>query len=226
MKLSMLYVQSNKKYEALHKIKKPVIFQTHHITEIFMSFLPQIDLDGSQKIVILFQDKPEGYENRYICHKAFHVSEYYVDEFSLKQLNNLKPEDANMFFLDIIVEALSNIATESNARQEIIEIIKQTAEKVVNCNFELTLSINKLSKTYQKQYKAIVYRQLNKSGELWYVEIENLRSRNKVKYDIMKKPTHVSLVDYYKRSLWEEGGFIILDRLNNISATINANQIM
>lgn len=77
MKLSLLSIEGNRAYEKQNDIL-PIRARTHYLTEQFLYYLSRIDLDGSGKLVICFEEKPEDKE-QYVCDTYFHVSLYYVD---------------------------------------------------------------------------------------------------------------------------------------------------
>ncbi|MBQ3546097.1 MAG: hypothetical protein IJA34_14115 [Lachnospiraceae bacterium] len=78
MKLSMLSIEGNNEHEKKNDIMS-IRTRTYYITEIFMHFLGKIDLDGNDKLVIQFYERPKS-EDKYMCDKFFYVSCYYVDK--------------------------------------------------------------------------------------------------------------------------------------------------
>lgn len=221
MKLSKLVLEGDKKIEKLNKAN-PINFQSYHVTEIFMNFLPKIDLDGNDKLVIYFKEKPE-FEERYVCDKDFHVSWYYVDRSDIDKLKKLDKNTLNEYYLNIIARTLKDIGQQNNCGEEVFTIIEETVQKVIKSNFELTQKINRLSKVSQdKQFKSKVYRHIDNQGEIWYVELED-NNKNIYKYDIMKKPSHISKLDFYKKSQWKNGEFILLNKLDQVVATIQVD---
>lgn len=78
-----------------------------------MHFLGKIDLDGNDKLVIQFYERPKS-EDKYMCDKFFHVSCYYVDKKDIDKLEKLKKDELEFYFLRIIVEACEYIAQFNN----------------------------------------------------------------------------------------------------------------
>ena len=184
-----------------------------------MHFLPKIDLDGSKKLIIYFKEKEE-IEPRYVCDNNFHVSWYYVDKDDLSNLKELNKERTNEYYLDVIAETFRYIARLNNCKQEIFDIIQETVQQVKQSDYKLTQRVKRLSKiSLDKQFKANVFRNIDSEGELWYVDVED-KNKNIIRYDIMKKPSHISKIDFYKNSEWEDNRFILLNKLGQVVATI------
>lgn len=218
MKLNMLVLEGDRGYEKLNDVI-PISFQSYHISELFMHFLPKIDLDGSSKLVIYFKEKEES-EAKYVCDNNFHVSWFYVDKNDLNNLKNLNKEMLNLYYLNIIADTFRYIAKQNNCNQEILTIIEETVQRVKDSEYRLTQKIKQLSRiSPDKQFKANVYRHIDSQGELWYVEIEGKNNKIK-KYDIMEKPSHISKVHFYKKSQWENDKFILLNKLGQVVITI------
>lgn len=220
MKLSILSIEGDKYEEK--KRKFPIIWQAYHIKEIFMHFLPKIEIDGSSKIVIYFKDKPIS-EKQYMHDEYFGVSWCYVDKEKLQKINYLKNRELEEFYLDVIVEKLKEIARENDNGKNVVDYIDATAERVRKSNFELKIPIKKISKqTKDKKYKALVYRYLNSKGEMWYVDIldkEGLSTR----YNILKEFTYTPKNDVFKYSYWEHDCFVLKDKFGKITSSINLN---
>lgn len=218
MKLNMLVVEGNKKAEKENDLE-PIRFQAYHVVEIFMSFLSKIDLDGSSKLTIHFEEKPSN-KKKYVCDNYFHVSWYYVSESDIELLNSLEKSDRDEYFLNVIVKTLKSIAQINHCNQEIFEEIDTTSKKVLDSGFKLKREIKKLSKVSQdKKFRAKVYRNIDSQGELWYAEIED-KDGNIHRHDLMSGPSYISKVDFFKKSQWEGNRFVISDRLDHVVATI------
>ena len=194
--------------------------RTYYVTEIFMQFLAKIDLDGNDKLVIHFCEKPAS-SNKYVCDKYFHVSCYNVDKNVIDKSDTLKDDELDKFFLDIIVEACKYIARFNNRGEDVIKMIELAADKVRENKFELVMLQKGLSKlSGNKQYKASVYRNINRYGEMWYVEMENRNNKNIKRYQIMKQYAHISKTEFFKNSYWENEKFVLTDKFGRVVETI------
>lgn len=158
-KLALLVIEGDKNFEKTHNVI-PVNWQAFHVIEIFMHFWPRIDLDGSSKLSICFRKKKDT-EQQYMQSDYFGVTIYYVDEAEIDRQRELKKEEEGEYYLNIIVDTLKYIAQINNRDAEVFNIIDETAQKVRDNNFELTLHIKKLSKvSVNRQFRANVYRHI------------------------------------------------------------------
>lgn len=222
MKLNMLVIEGNKRAEKVNDLE-PVRFQSYHVVEIFMFFLSKIDLDGSSKLTIYFEKRPSN-KKKYVCDNYFHVSWYYVNESDIELLNSLEKSDKDEYFLNVIVKTLKSIAEINHCNQEIFEEIDVASQKVLDSGFKLKREIKKLSKISQdKRFRAKVYRNIDNQGELWYVEIED-KDGNIYRHDLMDGPSHISKVDFFKKSQWKDNRFVISNRLDYVVATVAIDQ--
>ena len=130
MKLNMLVIEGNKKAEKVNNVI-PIRVQAYHVVEIFMSFLSKIDLDGSSKLTIHFEERPSN-NKTYTCDNYFHVSSYYVRESDIELLNSLEKNDRDEYFLNVIVKTLKSIAQINHCNQDIFEEIDAASRKVLS----------------------------------------------------------------------------------------------
>lgn len=221
-KMTLLVVEGDRNYEKTHDVF-PVNWQAFHVIEIFMHFWPQLDLDGSSKLSILFKEKSDS-EQQYEQSDFFGVSRYYVDAAEIDKQRELKKEEKGEYYLGIIVDAFKRIAQIHDRDEKIFNAIDETAQKVRDSNFELTIPIKKLSKaSADGQFKANVYRQINYQGESWYVEIKE-KSKDSESYniDLLKYPTFIPQTSVFEQAKWEGNCFILLDKLDRVTATVDA----
>ena len=208
------YKKANKEYS--------ISFQAHNITQMFMHFLPKVQIDGSSKISILFEEKPED-KPQYFRSDYFHVSTYYVDEAILDIANKISLVEKNEFFLSVIENALIDIAN-INGNIEVVESIHQVAERVREYNYEMLLKIDKLSKkSKDRKYKAITYIKINSLGECAYVEITDDKKQVQ-KVDITEPITFVSLNQVIKKCEWKEYCFIMMGNLGKELVSIDLSE--
>lgn len=216
-KLALLCLEGDRGYEKAHDFW--VNQRAFHIIEIFMHYLPRIDLDGSSKLTIFFKEIKES-ERQYMKNEFQGVSWYYVDKAEIDRHRRLKKEEEQEYYLNIIVETLKTIARTDGRPQEISDIIDKTAQTVRDCGFELTLHIKKLSKTSADgRYRANVYRHIDRHGEDWYVEIKEKKiTRHDI--NLLKKPTFISQTGVFVLSRWEGERFVVTDRFGRVTATV------
>lgn len=153
----------------------------------------------------------------------FGVSIYYVDEAELDRQRALKKEEEAEYYLNMIVDTLKYIAQINNRDAEIFHVIDETAQKVRDNHFDLTLPVKKLSKaSADRQFKANVYRHISNQGESWYVEmIDKNKNISRICIDVLKKPTFVPQTGVFVQSKWEENRFIVSDRFGKVFAKID-----
>ncbi len=217
-KLTVLVLEGDKRNEKVNNVK-PINFQAYHIIEIFMSYLPKIELDGSSKLVIHFKSKPDN-EEQYMKNDYFNVSWYYVDESQISNLKNIRKDKLSEYYLEIIVEVLKDIACRNGREKELFHIIDETARKVRESNYEMLQRVRHLSKaTDDKRYTANVYRHVSNLGEMWYVEFMH-KDKCISKHELMKRYSFVSKMDVYKKARWEKDEFILMDKFDKVMAKI------
>ena len=223
-KLAFLVVEGDRSYEQTHNVF-PVTWQAFYVIEIFMHFWPKLDLDGSSKLFIFFREKPDSeQQNQYMQSDFFGVSKYYVDEAEIDRQRRLTKEEKGEYYLNIIADTLKRIAQIHGGDAKVFNAIDETAQKVRDNNFELTLPIKKLSKASANgQFRANVYRHISNQGESWYVEIKTKNKDTSChNVDLSKRPTFISQTGVFEQSKWEGNCFIVTDKSGRITATIDA----
>lgn len=219
MRLNMLLIEGNREYEKMNDVI-PIRARTHYLTEQFLYFFSKIDLDGNSKLVICFEEKPKD-KKKYLRDEYFHVSIFYVDKDVLEQFKILEKNEFDEYFLAIIVDACSYIARMNGKDKEVMDRIEQAANMIRANKFDFIILQKKLSKVSQdKRFRAKVYRILNCLGELWYVEIEDKKSKNITRYELMDQYTNISKEDFYKKASWQDSKYILKDRLDRETAII------
>lgn len=184
---------------------------SHHITQIFMELLPKIDINGSSKIVVSLG--PRGDED--LFDNVLGSTNIFVESFDFKNFLSLSRLSQNIELLEELRRALIVIATTKESNDVIVELINQTAEKVLNTNFQLESSIKKLSKTSKnKKHKINVFRVLNAEvGESWYCQ-DQLFPENKIW--MHEPPGFIDRSDFFKTAEFGENSYLIKNRLGKI----------
>jgi len=192
-----------------------VRFQMYHIVELFKYYMPKIDLDGSTKLTIKFTEKPEN-EEVYNCSKPFRVSWYYVSPDKIQK--NVAGRDRDLFYVNLLGNILKDIAQINGCDVFVVQMIEETVNKVIDQEFALSYAIKKLSKTSKdKRYKATVLRNLSSNGEKWCLEL-CAKDGSVLGADLLADYAHVSKEELFYKAEWQEGRFIIYERLGRVMA--------
>lgn len=210
--LKDIVVKGDKIYQEKNKLV-PINFQMHHILEMFKYFMPKMDLDGSIKLTIKFAEKPEN-EAIYNCDKYFRVSWYYVSPDNIQR--NATGRDRDLFYVNLLRNILKDIAKINECDDSIIQMIDETVDKVIGQEFTLVYAVKKLTKTSKdRRYKATVLRNLSQNGEKWQLEI-CAKDGTVLCADLSRDYTHVFQESLYYKAEWQEGQFIISERLGRV----------
>lgn len=218
MNLTMLSLEGDKPHI---KNVRPVNIESYHVVELFMNSLSRIDLDGSNKLVIYFKTLPVG-ESKYMRDEDFNVSWYYVGEEVLSVFKEINSAEKDVFYLNIIKESLKEIARINNKSNEILDKIELAAEQVVINGFEIYQHVKRLSRhSSTNNCKIDVFRHICPKGEMWYVEITDKMQQQKKKAKIMQDYSHISKVDFFKKSRWNGDLFELLNRFDRVVVTVD-----
>lgn len=184
---------------------------SHHVTQIFMTLLPKVELNGSSKIVVSLG--PRGDED--VFDNVLGVTNIFVEHFDFKQFLSLNRCSQDEKLLETLRQSLILIATKKEENQAIVDVINSTAEAVLKTNFELETQIKKLSKTSKnKKSKINVYRVLNAAvGEGWYCE--ELFPANKKSW-MHELPGFIDRSDLFKTAEINDSAYKIKNRLGKV----------
>lgn len=184
---------------------------SHHITQIFMSLLPKIKINGSSKIVVSLG--PRGDED--LFDNVLGVTNIFVENFDFDKFLSMDRVNQEKILLEELRQALIAIATKKEKNPTTVDIINSTAEAVLQCHFEQETPIKKLSKSSQdKKRKFNVYRTLSAAvGEGWYCKED---STQKEKIWMHELPSFIDRRDLFKTAEINENGYHIKNRLGKI----------
>lgn len=184
---------------------------SHHITQIFMEFLPKIDINGSSKIVVSLG--PRGDED--LFDNVLGSTNIFVESFDFKKFLSLNRRSQDIELLEELRRALIAIATKRESNDAIVEQINQTAEKVLKTNFQLETPVKKLSKTSKnKKHKINIFKVLNAEvGESWYCQ-DQIFPKNKIW--MHELPGFIDRSDFFKTAELVENSYLIKNRLGKI----------
>lgn len=184
MKLNMITIVDENKKE---RKNEPLNLEMHFVMEIFRHYLKRIELDGSKKLSIHFNDNEE---KKYTRDSYFHISIYYVENEKIQYLQKVKQSERPEAFLNILVETLIDIANINKCEDNVIEQINTAKSKVLKSKFELEKEIKKYA-INEGNRKLRVYRKINKEGEMWYLRVQQGKEEIK-EYKMLPKPIKLS----------------------------------
>ncbi|WP_124425489.1 hypothetical protein [Pseudomonas orientalis] len=184
---------------------------SHHVTQIFMTLLPKVELNGSSKIVVSLG--PRGDED--VFDNVLGVTNIFVEHFDFKQFLSLNRCSQDEKLLETLRQSLILIATKKEDNQAIVDVINSTAEAVLKKNFELETQIKKLSKTSKnKKSKINVYRVLNAAvGEGWYCEELFPAPKKSWMHEL---PGFIDRSDLFKTAEINDSAYKIKNRLGKV----------
>ena len=195
--------------------KEPLFrWKVYHVKELFMAFLPKMEINNSSKIQLNFGIKGDEYE----VNSVLGVTNTFVEGFDFEAFNELDIREQEFLILNIIVDKLCEISQRNGVNIEKINIIKETSSKVVEVNFDLTLHIKRLSKrSPNREYTVNVYRCLNSScGESWRCDIKNNKSGEVVQKWMTKIPDYIYMNDFFKRVEITNTEYVIYNSFSEI----------
>ncbi|OPA96781.1 hypothetical protein BFW87_10690 [Pseudomonas fluorescens] len=184
---------------------------SHHITQIFMTLLPKIEINGSNKIVVSLG--PRGEED--LFNNVLGVTNIFVETFDFKNFLTLDRLNQDTQLLEELRQALVAIAKKTEGSSAIVDVINSTSEAVLRANFELETPIKKLSKSSKnKKHKINVYRALNAAvGEAWYCE-EQSEVKNKIW--MHELPGFIDRSELFKVAEINETSYQIKNRMGKV----------
>ena len=192
----------------------PFRWIVYHVKELFMAFLPKIEINNSSKIQIDFgaKDDEEEYDN------FLGVTNTFVEDFNFEAFYNLDKRSQEHMILNIIVNTLCEISQRQGEDIEKVNIIKETANRVIESNFDLTVHIKRLSKkSPNKLYSVNVYKCLKATcGEAWRCDIENTKSGDVTQKWMTKVPDFIDRRDWYKKVKITDTEYIIYDSFSKV----------
>lgn len=183
----------------------------HHITQIFMTLLPKVNINGSSKIVVSLG--PCGDED--VFDNVSGVTNIFIEDFDFKLFLSLDRLNQDKKLLETLRNALIDIATKKGINEATVEVINSTADSVLETHFQLETSIKKLAKNSKdKKHKIAIFRLLNAEvGESWYC---NVQGPTKNKTWMHEVPTFIDRSDFFKSAELHENNYKVKNRLGNV----------
>lgn len=211
MKFSTLVLEGDRKAEKKSG-GKYLYCQYFHITRMLSELLKGINLDGSGKLTVIAVPAPN--EKKYIQSKSFNVSMYYLEENEIDLIRDERKIEDTMV-LQILVNALLDIAEKNNCDEFVIEKIKDAATLIRKNNFVYSEKINRLSKKSKCHgVSANVYRTFSKEvGEGWNIRLIDSVGNTIYVGNMINTPSYVDrLNNYYSKATWVDRRFVVFDR--------------
>jgi len=192
----------------------PFRWMVYHVKELFMEFLPKIEINDSSVIQIDFGirgDEPE-------FDSVLGSTNIFIENFDFDAFYRLDKRTQEHMILEIIVDSLCEISQRKGKDPDKINIIKEAANKVTESNFNLTKHIKRLSKKCpNKTYSINVYKCINLScGEAWNCEIENIKSGAVTQKWMTKVPNFIDRQDWFKKITVTDTEYTVFDKFSKI----------
>ncbi len=207
------------------KDNKPFRFYCYHIAEMFMELLPLIEINNSSKIAIVF-GKKDKFDTEFDGIDG--VTSVFVENFDFNYFYNSNKEEQNHIILENIKNTLVEIYKRRGKDVSVIKMIEETANKLIECNFNLKIPIKRLSKSSKdRKYKINVYRVLNNEiGEGGLCEVYN-KSENKT-YEtwLTNNPSFVDIKELFRKVSIDDELFTIFTRFDKIVSQIEYREIV
>lgn len=201
----------------------PFRWLTHHVKEIFMALLPDIEINNSSKVEISFG--PRGEEA--IFDGILGVTNCFVENFDFYNFYLLSPKEQDLVILDEIQKALISICLRNSNNQVAVDSIKNTICKIIDIGVELDININKLTKTtYDKRYRFKIYRILDRTvGEAWRCHATDYNSQKEVDIWMTNVPSYINRNSYFKKAEIINNTYTIYNHLSKITFEINIEEL-
>lgn len=191
---------------------KPFRSVVYHIKELFMNFLPPISINNSSKIELSFG--PQGDE--VLFDSVLGVTNVFIEDFNFEYFYKLSNEEQQDVILKMIVCSLSELSFSKNSDDSVLELIKEAAEKVIQCKYYLKQEVKHLKKiSLDKKVSISVFRYLSAElGESWCCEIENKTDQSIEKVLMIEVPSYLDKRDYFKKPVLKNNTYEIYNRLS------------
>lgn len=200
--------------------------RSFYLCRMIEEALKGIEIDGSRKITICaHQSRMIPGEEKYICDRCFHISAYYLEQTEIDRIDGSDKETEPMVMLEILRNALLDIAQRNHCSVDITEKIKQSFEWIVNHKFTREDHIGKLTKRSKDTgLTAHIYRVLSAEiGEGWYVKVTDKKGNIICKHTIGNKTGYVDRLNsfLYAKAEWRGNTFVIFERFGKEVFSIN-----
>lgn len=197
--------------------RPPLHNRSFYLCRMIEEELKGVDLDGSGKITICaHRNRLVPGREKYICDEKFHVSIYYLEQAEIRQIEEADKDTEPMVVLEILRNALLDIARRNQGSEDTAEKIERAFEGIISHHFVREERIDKLTKRSRSTgLTAHVYRVLSAEvGEGWYLKMTdrkgNILSQETMGGDIRYVDRLNSRL--YAKSAWRGNTFVMLER--------------
>lgn len=184
-------------------------FSCHHVQEIFLLNMPRkYTLDGMAKTNIECGRSSE--EQKYV--QLIDVNKYTVEDFDMYAYFEAQPERRQEIVLETIKNALLDIAGMFGADEG---PIIAAHDAVQECGYRQVFETKLTRSTKSRKTKLRVCREINSSGDDWYILFSNRGGDILKKEYIAKSTTFLDASYKYYKSGWDGNEYYICDRLGD-----------
>ena len=195
MKFKILTLETTKLANIPNELL-PFRWVTHHVKEIFMALLPNIEINGSSKIEISFGSRGD----EVIFDNVLGVTNFFIEDFDFLKFYSLTKNKQDIIIIEAIKDSLLAINKSQGNDLSVVNAIIMTANDVIHSDFKLQIPINRLGKkSSDKNYEVSVIRNLSAEvGEAWSCLIKNKKTNLISEKWITKVPDYLDRIDYFK----------------------------
>lgn len=206
--------------------RPPLQNRSFYLCRMIEEALKGVEIDGSGKITICaHQSRMTPGKEKYICDRYFHISIYYLEQAEIDLIEESDKDTEPMVILEILRNALLDIAQRNKCSLDITEKIKQSFEWIVDNKFTREDHIGKLTKRSKDTgLTAHIYRVLSAEvGEGWYVKVVDKKGNIICQRTLGEKTRYVDRLNsfLYAKAEWRENTFVIFERFGKEVFTIN-----
>jgi len=187
----------------------PFRHTAHHVAEVFMAFLPGIELNRSSKIAIGFG--PRGEDE--IFDGMLGTTSRYIEDFDFARFDALDAHCKDEALLEALTDVLLSLPGADAVREHIEAARVQTLES----GFTSRALVKKLSQR-SATHAIRVHRVLGRAcGETWYCEIIDRSNGSRVEVPMGDTPGYLDRREFFASSRLDDEAFTVFSRLKRES---------
>jgi len=190
--------------------------KTRHISDIFVSFMPnRYVLDGMRKTNLSLG--PCEHTQLYV--QLINVNMCFVEDFDFDKYFRSSDTDRDSQILNTVEVTLAELAETFSSDPQPIHV---AATKTRDCVFERIARVKALCRSSpDRRYRINVLIRLRRTGESWIVEVTD-RNGAVVWKSIIVEDTFGLAPRYdYRKSLWSGNNFVLLDRFDRVKFALD-----
>jgi len=187
----------------------PLRHTAHHVAEVFMAFLPGIELNRSSKIAIGVG--PRGDDE--ILDGTLGATSRYIEDFDFARFDALDAHCKDEALLEALTDVLLSLPGADTVREHIEAARVQTLES----GFTSRALVRKLSQR-SAAHAVRVYRVLGRAcGETWYCEIIDRSNGSRVEVPMGDTPGYLDRRELFASSRLDGEAFTVFSRFKRES---------